>query len=165
MTKNIWRKTPHPDTTLVHRPRITGQKKPAQMIYTFFTDFLWRQTNFFDWREALTTPNGEIDGPTKVMKFWICPGEYATKLPKHTSFILYIIACQQGGVSSEPPWLRAATRHGPGTLYMLTDHLRGNLTQVQSGEGGSKINIAIDPLILCGHSSKPSWFKTLPMDI
>ena len=29
---------------------------------------------------------------------------------------LYIVACQRGGVSDEPPWLRAATRHGPGTL-------------------------------------------------
>ncbi len=26
------------------------------------------------------------------------------------------IVCQRGGVSNEPPWLRAATRHGPGTL-------------------------------------------------
>ncbi len=29
---------------------------------------------------------------------------------------IYIVACQRGGVSEEPPWLRAATRHGPLTL-------------------------------------------------
>ena len=29
----------------------------------------------------------------------------------HTHY--YIVACQQGGVSDEPSWLRAATRHGP----------------------------------------------------
>ena len=32
--------------------------------------------------------------------------------------------------------------------------LRGKMTEVQSGEGGSKMNIAIDPLILCGHSDQ-----------
>ncbi len=32
---------------------------------------------------------------------------------------IYIVACQRGGVSDEPPWLRAATRHGPGTLYSV----------------------------------------------
>ncbi len=30
---------------------------------------------------------------------------------------IYIVACQQGGLSEEPPWLRAATRHGPLTLF------------------------------------------------
>ncbi len=29
----------------------------------------------------------------------------------------HIASCQRGGVSDEPPWLWAATRHGPGTLY------------------------------------------------
>ncbi len=31
-------------------------------------------------------------------------------------FIVYIVACQRGGVSVKPPWLQAATRHGPLTL-------------------------------------------------
>ena len=30
--------------------------------------------------------------------------------------VKYIVACQRGGVSDETPWLRAALRHGPGTL-------------------------------------------------
>ena len=25
---------------------------------------------------------------------------------------IYIVMCQRGGVSNEPPWLQAATRHG-----------------------------------------------------
>ncbi len=29
---------------------------------------------------------------------------------------LNIVACQRGGVCKEPPWLQAATRHGPLTL-------------------------------------------------
>ena len=28
----------------------------------------------------------------------------------------YIVACQRGGVSHKPPWLQAATRHGPWIL-------------------------------------------------
>ncbi len=31
----------------------------------------------------------------------------------------YIVACQRGGVSNEPPWLRAATRRTPGTLQSV----------------------------------------------
>ena len=43
-------------------------------------------------------------------------------------YILYIVACQRGGVSEEPLWLRA-TRHGPGTLWYVNrwtrpDHLK-----------------------------------------
>ena len=30
--------------------------------------------------------------------------------------LLHTVACQRGGVSKEPPWLRAVTRHGPVTL-------------------------------------------------
>ena len=35
----------------------------------------------------------------------------------------YIVARQLGGVSVEPPWLRAATRHGPVTLYSVNPTL------------------------------------------
>ncbi len=30
------------------------------------------------------------------------------------TYSIAIVACQRGGVSDEPPWHRAATRHGPG---------------------------------------------------
>ncbi len=33
----------------------------------------------------------------------------------------HIVLCQRGGVSDEPPWLRAATRHRPGTLRDVAD--------------------------------------------
>ncbi len=33
-----------------------------------------------------------------------------------TYSVVNIVVCQLGGVSDEPPWLRAATRHGPGIL-------------------------------------------------
>ncbi len=36
--------------------------------------------------------------------------------PKNAFFFYIIVACQRGGVSNKPPWLRAATRHGPGIL-------------------------------------------------
>ena len=36
-------------------------------------------------------------------------------------------------------------------MCQLIFGLRGNLNQVQSDDGGSKMNMAIDPLILCGH--------------
>ena len=36
------------------------------------------------------------------------------------------------------------------SIYLCL-HVRGKMAQVQRGEGGSKMNIAIDPLILCGH--------------
>ncbi len=39
------------------------------------------------------------------------------KIQKNWVGILkYIVACERGGVSKEPPWLRAAMRHGPLTL-------------------------------------------------
>ncbi len=37
------------------------------------------------------------------------------------------------------------------TAFNLKVCLRGNLNQVQSDGVGSKMNIEIDPLILCGH--------------
>ncbi len=36
--------------------------------------------------------------------------------PKQLKVTVYIVAFQRGGVSDQPPWLWAATRHGPGTL-------------------------------------------------
>ncbi len=32
--------------------------------------------------------------------------------------IIHIVASQRGGVSDKPPWLRAATRHGPGMIWI-----------------------------------------------
>ncbi len=43
---------------------------------------------------------------------------------------IYIVTCQRGGVSDEPPWLRAATRHGPGPFSPLT----GGLDLTPTGE-------------------------------
>ena len=42
---------------------------------------------------------------------------------------IYIVPCQRGGVSEEPPWLRAATRHGPLTLQSMN-----RWTRPDSGE-------------------------------
>ena len=40
-----------------------------------------------------------------------------SEVPVQLIYILdYIVACQRGGVSSKPPVLEAATRHGPLTL-------------------------------------------------
>ncbi len=39
---------------------------------------------------------------------------------------LYIVACQRGGVSDEPPWLRAASRHKPGILVINHQKLKKN---------------------------------------
>ena len=42
------------------------------------------------------------------------------------SLVYIIVPCQRSGVSEEPPWHRAMTRHGPVTLlsvYILTDYL------------------------------------------
>ena len=45
------------------------------------------------------------------------------------SLSVYIVTCQRGGVSDEPPWLRAATDQGPfslltGGLYLMRDYLK-----------------------------------------
>ncbi len=39
---------------------------------------------------------------------------------------IYILACQRGGVSEEPPLLRATTRHGPLILSPPIDGLQGH---------------------------------------
>ncbi len=46
-------------------------------------------------------------------------GQIASEIPLNDSFDSNqenIVACQRGGVSDEPSWFRAATRHGAGTL-------------------------------------------------
>ncbi len=65
----------------------------------------------------------------------------------------YIVVCQRGGVSNEPPWLQAAPRYGPGIICftksgwawhatILRDWIRG-----QIGTKGAKLprNILIRP--------------------
>ncbi len=38
--------------------------------------------------------------------------------------VIYIVACQRGGVSNKPPGLQAATRHGPGILVINYQKLK-----------------------------------------
>ena len=46
-------------------------------------------------------------------------------MKKYFVFIhhVYIVACQRRGVSDEPPWLRAATRHGSTGYTIFCDHV------------------------------------------
>ncbi len=38
------------------------------------------------------------------------------------NYMYNIVACQRGGVSNKPPWLRIATRHGPWDPNLVTNY-------------------------------------------
>ncbi len=63
---------------------------------------------------------------------------------------IYVVACQRGGVSEEPPWLRAATRHEPVTLQCILFYqgrvslarqniIKSNLLNVQLSKGAGHV--------------------------